>query len=185
VTTGPTPSQTIGPFFGFALPWVEGPSVVADGTTGAIHLGGRLLDGAGDPIPDGLIETWQADGEGRFPDAAEPSKGASGFRGFGRHSTDREGRYGVLTLKPGKVSGPDGAIHAPHILVSVFARGLLRRLVTRIYFPDEEAANAIDPVLASIKDARARATLIASKAEGGYVFDIRLQGEGETLFFDP
>jgi protocatechuate 3,4-dioxygenase alpha subunit len=183
VTTRPSPSQTIGPFFGFALPWAEGPAVVPAGTAGAIHVRGRLLDGAGDPIPDGLIETWQADSEGRFPQAGE--QGAAGFRGFGRSATDREGRYAIVTVKPGKVRGADGAMHAPHILVSIFARGLLRRLVTRSYFPDEEAANARDPVLASIEDARARATLIASTAEGGYVFDIRLQGEGETLFFDP
>jgi protocatechuate 3,4-dioxygenase alpha subunit len=179
VTTRPSPSQTIGPFFGFALPWAEGPAVVPAGTAGAIRLRGRLLDGAGDPIPDGLVETWQADGEGRFP-----QDGAPGFRGFGRSTTDREGRYTILTVKPGHVRGPDGAMHAPHIMVSVFARGLLRRLVTRSYFRDEDAANASDPVLANIEDARARATLIASPEDGGYVFDIRLQGDGETLFFD-
>jgi protocatechuate 3,4-dioxygenase, alpha subunit len=180
-----TPSQTIGPFFGIALPWSDGPSVVPDGTADAIRLRGRLLDGAGEPVPDGLIETWQADGDGRFPDAAEGPHGGAAFRGFGRSATDRDGRYAVLTLKPGKVRAPDGTTHAPHVLVSVFARGLLKRLVTRIYFPDEETANAVDPVLANIEDARARATLIASQADGGYVFDIRLQGEGETLFFDP
>jgi protocatechuate 3,4-dioxygenase alpha subunit len=183
VTTRPSPSQTIGPFFGFALPWADGPAVVPAGTAGAIQLRGRLLDGAGDPIPDGLIETWQADGEGRFPQA--DASGATEFRGFGRSATDGEGRYAILTVKPGKVRGPDGTVHAPHIMVSVFARGLLRRLVTRGYFRDEDVANASDPVLASIGDARARATLMASPADGGYVFDIRLQGEGETLFFEP
>jgi protocatechuate 3,4-dioxygenase, alpha subunit len=181
VTALRSPSQTIGPFFGIALPWSEGPSVVPDGTPGAIRLRGRLLDGAGEPVPDGLIETWQADGDGRFPDAAAPGA----FCGFGRCATDRDGRYAVLTLKPGMVRAPDGTTHAPHVLVSVFARGLLKRLVTRIYFPDEQKANAVDPVLANLEDARARATLIASQADGEYVFDIRLQGEGETLFFDP
>jgi protocatechuate 3,4-dioxygenase alpha subunit len=166
-----SPSQTIGPFFGMALPWAEGPFVVEQGTTGAIRLAGRLLDGEGQPIGDGLIEIWQAGPDGRFD--------APGFRGFGRCPTDREGRYAFLTTKPGRVGG-----FAPHVLVSVFARGLLKRAVTRIYFPDENEANAADPILSAL-GARDRATLVSVRAEGGYAFDIRLQGERETVFFEP
>jgi protocatechuate 3,4-dioxygenase alpha subunit len=159
-----TPSQTVGPFFAFALPWLEGPYVVAHGTPGAIRIEGRLLDGGGRPVPDGLVETWQPAGPG--------------LRGFGRCPTDGEGRYAILTLKPAAA-----APHAPHVAVSVFARGLLKRVCTRVYFADE-AANRADPTLAAIADPAARATLIAERADGGYRFDIRLQGEGETVFFD-
>jgi protocatechuate 3,4-dioxygenase, alpha subunit len=169
VTSGRSPSQTIGPFFAFALPWPGGPHVVPEGTAGSIRLHGRLVDGRGDPVPDGLIETWQV----------EPP----GTRGFGRCPTDRDGRYAIVTLKPGPIA-VDGVVHAPHVLVSVFARGLLRRAVTRIYFADEAAANLVDPVLAAIADPAARATLVAANEDGGYRFDIRLQGEGETVFFD-
>lgn len=137
---------------------------------GAIRLRGKLLDGAKEPVPDGLVEIWQTDAH---------------FRGFGRCPTERDGSYEFLTQKPAEVRAPDGAIHAPHVLVSVFARGLLKRVVTRIYFPDEEKANATDPVLALLVDPRRRATLVAARAEGGYIFDIRLQGEGETVFFEP
>ena len=174
-----SPSQTIGPFFAMALPWSEGPFVVKEGTTGAVHLRGKLLDGAGQPVPDGLIEIWQADGEGRMAETAD------GFRGFGRCPTDGEGRYAFHTVKPGSVRGADGAIHAPCVLVSVFARGLLKRAVTRIYFPDEEDANRVDPVLSQMDDARDRATLLATQTTGGYVFDICLQGEHETVWFEP
>lgn len=169
MSTGRSPSQTIGPFFAFALPWPTGPHVVPEGTAGAIRLHGRLLDGQGDPVPDGLIETWQL--------------GPPETRGFGRCPTDREGRYAIVTRKPGPIAA-GGAVHAPHLVVSVFARGLLKRAVTRIYFPDEPAANLADPVLASIGEAAARGTLVAVREAGGYRFDIRLQGEGETVFFD-
>jgi protocatechuate 3,4-dioxygenase alpha subunit len=175
-----SPSQTIGPFFAIALPWPEGPFVVKEGTLGAIRLRGRLLDGAAEPVPDGLVEIWQADADGRIAEAAD-----GGFRGFGRCPTDREGGYAFLTVKPGRVHGTDGAMHAPCVLVSVFARGLLKRAVTRIYFPDEEAANGVDPVFSQVADARDRATLMATKTDGGYVFDIRLRGEGETVWFEP
>jgi protocatechuate 3,4-dioxygenase, alpha subunit len=173
-----TPSQTIGPFFGFALPWAEGPYVVPAGTPGAIELTGRLLDGRGDPVPDGLIETWQADPDGRF---GSPS---AVFRGFGRCPTDGDGRYRIVTWKPGAIRTEDGRQGAPHVAVSVFARGLLKRLITRMYFADEPQANEVDPLLRSMVDAAARETLIAPRSPGGYVFDIRLQGEGETVFFD-
>ena len=182
----PTPSQTVGPFFSFGLEWEDGPLAVPEGTEGAIRIEGRLLDGLGHPVPDGLIETWQADPDGRFADPDDP-RGAvewDGFRGFARCPTDGEGRWSVLTLKPGPVPGPGGSAQAPHIAVTVLARGLLARLVTRIYFGDEEAANAADPVLASLRGGEAeRRTLIAAPMEGGYRLDIHLQGPDETVFF--
>ena len=134
----PTPSQTVGPYFGIALPWPEGPYVVSDDTPGAFWIRGTVTDGAGDPIPDALIETWQADSSGQFPD----DPGAS-FRGFGRCPTDASGAYAIRTVRPGAVAGVDGALQAPHIDVTVFMRGLLRPVITRIYFPDEPA-NASD-----------------------------------------
>lgn len=182
-TLAPTPSQTIGPYFGFALPSEDGPLAVAAGTPGAITVEGTVYDGAGAPVPDALIETWQADPDGRFAHPDDP-RGAvewSGFAGFARCEVDAAGRFSLLTLKPGPVPGPGETTQAPHIVVSVFARGLLSRLVTRIYFGDEEERNAADPVLAAA-GSRA-ATLLAAPVEGGYRFDIRLQGEDETLFF--
>lgn len=173
-TRGLTPSQTVGPFFAFGLPWPGGPKAVPEGTPGAVWLLGRVLDGAGDPVPDALIETWQADPQGQYA--------AGGFRGFARCPTDVDGRWAILTVKPGAVSGPDGTTQAPHVAMSVFARGLLDRVVTRVYFPDETDANAADTVLNSVADPVLRATLVAGVVEGAYVFDIRLQGEGETVF---
>jgi len=182
----PTPAQTIGPYFGFALPWSDGREVVAEGTPGAIVLEGVLLDGAGQPVPDGLIETWQADDDGRFahPDDPRGAVAWSGFRGFGRCPTDAHGRYSILTLKPGPVPGPGESTQAPHITMSVFARGLLQRLVTRVYFADEQERNALDPVLCSLRGGeQMRRTLLAAPHDGGYCFDVRLQGQDETVFF--
>jgi len=170
VSAGRTPSQTIGPFFAVGLPWPEGPLVVREGTPGAIRIGGRVLDGIAGPVP------WQ-----RTPRE---------IRGFGRCPTDADGRWTIVTLKPeaspkGGAGGADSRLpEAPHIALSVFARGLLKRVVTRLYFDDEAAANAGDPVLASIADPAARRTLIAERMPDGYRFDIRLQGDGETVFFD-
>jgi protocatechuate 3,4-dioxygenase alpha subunit len=185
-----TPSQTVGPFFAVpgALPWPDGSYVVPAGTPNAVRIGGRVLDGDGQPVPDALIETWQADADGRFdhpddPRAPTARPAAALFRGFGRCATDPAGRYWILTTKPGPLPTPDGRVEAPHIDVSVFARGLLHRLVTRIYFPDETAANAHDPVLSEIPDHDARATLIARPDADGLRFDIHLQGPDETVFF--
>jgi protocatechuate 3,4-dioxygenase alpha subunit len=181
---GTTPSQTVGPFFAICLPWADGPFVVPEGTPGEIVVHGRVLDGAGEPVPDALVETWQADPDGRFghpDDPRGPARG--GFRGFGRCPTDAQGQWAVVTLKPGSVPGSDGTSQAPHIAVSVFARGLLHRVVTRIYFADEDEANAADPVLAAIEDPARRATLVARREGDGYRFDIHLQGERETVFF--
>jgi protocatechuate 3,4-dioxygenase alpha subunit len=178
-----TPSQTVGPFFGVGLDWPDGPYVVPDGTPEAFRVSGRLLDGVGEPVADALVETWQADPEGRFAHPDDPRGPAAGFRGFGRCPTDADGRFWVLTVKPGPVPGPAGALQAPHVDLSIFARGLLRQLVTRVYFADEPAANAADPVLAGLPEA-ARATLLAGPAAGGYQLDIHLQGPHETVFFD-
>ena len=170
-----TPSQTVGPFFSFGLSWASGPYVVPAASPGGFWLRGRVVDGAGDPVPDALIETWQADPHGRFAVADEA---ASAFRGFGRSGTDKQGFFGVFTVKPGRVER-----QAPHVAVTVLARGLLNRLVTRVYFADETVANAEDPVLASLPEPSRRATLLAAVAGDGYRFDIHLQGEHETVFF--
>jgi protocatechuate 3,4-dioxygenase alpha subunit len=192
-----TPSQTVGPFLAIGLPWPDGPYVVPEDTQGAITISGRVLDGAGEPVPDALIETWQADPGGRFAHPDDPrgpagpdraGAAAAGFRGFGRCPTDPAGRYRIVTLRPGALPCPDGGTEAPHLDVSVFARGLLDRVITRIYFPDEPAANAADPVLGAIGDADRLATLIAVAEPRGrpgrFRFDIRLQGGRETVFFD-
>ena len=167
---GRSAAQTIGPFFEFALPWPDGAHAAAPDTPGAVWIEGRLLDGSGAPINDGLIETWQL--------------GPPGIRGFARAATDAEGRYAILTVKPGPIAGGGGMMHAPHLAVSVFARGLLKRAATRIYFADEDAANAVDPTLLIVGDDAARATLVATRGERGYLFDIRMQGRGATVFFD-
>jgi protocatechuate 3,4-dioxygenase, alpha subunit len=185
VTLPQTPSQTIGPFFAVALCWADGPEVVPEGTQGAVWLGGRVTDGAGEPVSDALVETWQADPQGRLAHPDDPRGTRSlpgGFRGFGRCPTDAEGRWAVRTVKPGPLPTADGGLEAPHVNVSVFARGLLNRVVTRVYFPDEAEANAADPLLASIPDPAVRVRLVAV-AEGDRLrFDIRRQGEQETLF---
>jgi protocatechuate 3,4-dioxygenase alpha subunit len=183
---GTTPSQTVGPFLSLGLTWPDGPYVVPEGTPGAIRIGGRVFDGEGKPVPDAMVETWQADPAGRFdhPDDPRGAQAAAvrGFRGFGRSSTDEDGQWWVLTVKPGSLPGPDGATEAPHLDLSVFARGLMHRVVTRIYFPDEPAANDADPVLRAVPTGR-RPTLIASATDDGLCFDIRLQGDHETVFF--
>ena len=180
-----TPSQTVGPYFAIGLLWSEGANAVPDGTPGQIRITGVVYDGNGDPVPDNLIETWQADPDGRFADLHSHGGGSAleGFRGFARCGyEDGDGRFEIITVKPGPVPGPGGSTQAPHIDVSVFARGLLHRCVTRNYFADEATANASDPVLSAVPASR-RETLLAVPIEGGYRFDIRLQGPGETVFF--
>ncbi len=183
---GLTPSQTAGPYLHLGMVWPDGEHVVPEGTPGAFWLTGIVRDGAGRPVTDALVETWQADPDGRFDHPDDP-RGARppavpGFRGLGRCPTDGEGRYRILTVRPGPLPVPGGGAEAPHLDVSVFARGLLDRVVTRVYLPGEAAANAADPVLSSIPDGR-RATLVARPAAGGLQFDFTLQGEHETVFF--
>jgi len=187
-----TPSQTVGPFFAIGLPWTDGPHVVPDGASGAITIEGSVLDGAGKPVPDALVETWQAAPDGSFghpddprPDTQDSAFTVAAFRRFGRCPTEPDGTYRIVTLRPAPLPHGDGRTEAPHLDVSVFARGLLDRVVTRIYFPDEEAANAADPVLSALPEPGRRDTLIATAdGAGRFRFDIRLQGEGETVFFD-
>ncbi len=158
----PTPSQTVGPFFGFALPF-PGDAEAAAIDRGAIRIEGQVLDGEGEPVTEAILEAWQGDQ-------------------FARCRTDPEGAFHFLVRKPGPMPGPDGLSQAPHLELTVFARGLLRHLATRVYFPDEAAANEADPVLALV-DLDRRGTLIA-RAEGNVLhFDVRLQGAGETVFF--
>jgi protocatechuate 3,4-dioxygenase alpha subunit len=169
------------------LPWPEGPFVVPADTPDAITIVGRVYDGAGNALPDALIETWQADPDGRFAhpdDPRGPSPAGYGFRGFGRCPTAADGSYRIVTVKPGPLPAPGGDIEAPHLDVSVFARGLLDRVVTRLYFPDEPAANAADPVLCSVEKARRRTLIAVPEPEGHLRFDIWLQGQRETVFFD-
>ena len=155
-----TPSQTVGPFFALGLSATIEHRVVPESTSGAVRVSGQVLDGRGEPVPDAVVETWQPEGAARC-------------------ATDDEGHFVIVTVKPAHPT----ADAAPHLDVSVFARGLLSRLVTRMYFPDEHAANAIDPVLTALT-AHERETLVAAADATGLRFDIHLQGPSETVFFD-
>ena len=184
---GPTPSQTVGPYLSIGLTReLITPIVVDPGDARALRIHGTLLDGAGEPVPDGMVEIWQANAAGRYAHEADDRDDAlleEGFHGFGRSGTVDGGRFSFVTVKPGRVPWPEGGLQAPHALVGVFARGLLKRAATRMYFPDEAAANADDPVLSRL-DPAARATLVAApEADGSLRFDIRLQGDGHTTFF--
>jgi protocatechuate 3,4-dioxygenase, alpha subunit len=186
-----TPAQTAGPYLRLGLSHPGMADAVPLDAPGAVRVGGVLLDGAGSPIADGLVEIWQADASGAFhhpDDPRGPVPAPEGFTGFARCLTEDCGRWSVVTVKPGPLPAPDGSTEAPHLDVSVFARGLLHRLVTRIYFPEDDATEGpgghrADPVLASVPAER-RHTLVATAVEAGYRFDIRVQGEGETVFFD-
>jgi len=194
---GQTPSQTVGPFFHYGLTWKGGADLVGDTDIGAraelfppehyllatprkrgdiagtvIELHGRVLDGDGRPVPDAMIEIWQADAAGQYA-----AHGPDGFIGFGRSSTGEDGTFRFRTIKPGAVAG-----QAPHIAIGVFGRGLLKRLVTRAYFAGAPE-NAADPILALVPEAR-RATLMAQGADPLWHLDIVLQGDAETVFFD-
>jgi protocatechuate 3,4-dioxygenase alpha subunit len=192
---GQTPSQTVGPFFAYGLapeqygyPFrsLAGATLVDDDTPGErIRITGRVLDGDGAPVPDAMIEIWQADAEGRYAHPADPRGSNLPFKGFGRcgTGTDPENRFAFETIKP----GPIGDGQAPHVNVIVFMRGMLSHVYTRIYFADEAEANASDPVLASVEEARRR-TLIAARettpAGTVYRLDLHMQGPDETVFFD-
>jgi len=186
-----TPSQTVGPFFHDALPWEHGEVVAGPDVPGdRIAIEGRVFDGAGAPVPDALIEIWQANAAGRYahPEDVQEKPLTPGFRGAGRTPTAKDGSFRFVSVKPGRVPGRGNSLQAPHIMVSVLGRGLLKRLATRLYFSDEPAANDDDAVLALVPGDR-RATLVAQAGGDGpdgrvYRFDIHLQGDRETVFFD-
>jgi protocatechuate 3,4-dioxygenase alpha subunit len=182
----PTASQTVGPYLHIGLEWLTIDRLARPDCPGQhIKIEGRVLDGDGMPVPDALLEIWQANANGRYahPEDAHEAPVTTGFRGFGRVPTDADGRFRFFTIRPGPVSDPHGGLQAPHILVSVFMRGLLKRLVTRIYFPDEPR-NADDGVLRLVPAER-RETLVArAVATGELQWNIILQGAGETVFFD-
>lgn len=171
----PTPAQTIGPFYGYALPFDRGNELVPPRSPGAINFHGRVTDGAGQPVPDVLLEIWQADADGTIPRAAGSlRRDGWTFTGWGRCATDDAGDFSFSTREPGSVAGG-----APYILVTIFGRGLLHRLFTRAYVPSPQLDG--DALLAGV-DADRRHTLIAERDETGLRFDIRLQGEDETVF---
>jgi protocatechuate 3,4-dioxygenase alpha subunit len=183
-----TASQTVGPYvtIGFARSVVV--DLAAAGVSGErIALAGRVIAAEGKPVDDAVVEIWQANAQGKYahPEDAQDKPIEPGFRGFGRCLTDAAGRYRFATIKPGRVPGPEGVEQAPHIVVTVFMRGLLKHLITRVYFPDDPA-NAQDPVL-NLVPAQRRATLIARRAAGDKAaleWNVILQGPEETVFFD-
>jgi protocatechuate 3,4-dioxygenase, alpha subunit len=191
---GITPSSTVGPFFLFGLvpSSIGGTDIITNNlvtpeTSGErIRIKGAVFDGDGVPVPDAVLEIWQADGAGRYPAVSGDVRPNAAFRGFGRAATDADGRFTFETIKPGRAVGANGALQAPHVLVTFFARGVLKQMVTRIYFSDD-ASNTDDPILALVPAER-RGTLIAerkaSSTPATYRFDIHLQGERETVFFE-
>lgn len=184
-----TPSQTVGPFFAYCMtpaaygfPELASNDLAAEDAVGErIRFEGVILDGDGAPVPDAMVELWQADGEGRYPGAGPETN--RGFTGFGRAECDAAGRFGFSTVRPGPVRDPGLGLLAPHLNLGIFARGVLRRLYTRAYF-EGETANEADPVLALVPPER-RSTLIARRqGPARYALEIRLRGEGETVFFE-
>src|ERR1700722_7257850 len=182
-----TPSQTVGPFFSIGLDHLNGANL-AEGIAGEhVAIRGRVLDADGQPVPDAILEIWHADADGRYhhPEHDGTPNDATSFLGFGRIATDAQGHFSFTTIKPGPVPGPGGKPQAPHLQISIFMRGLLKQLVTRLYFP-EEPLNASDPVLQVVPESR-RETLIARQTkrdENTLEWNVFLQGEKETVFFD-
>jgi protocatechuate 3,4-dioxygenase alpha subunit len=183
-----TPSQTVGPFFSIGCDRMKKSDLGGEGVAGErIEVTGRVIDGDGAGVPDAMLEIWQANSSGKYarPEDTQDIAIEERFQGFGRIPTDANGAFRFATIKPGRVPGPDGKHQAPHIVVSVFMRGLLRRLVTRIYFPGQ-AANDEDFVLNLVEPER-RGTLIARKIageNGKLEWNVVLQGEEESVFFD-
>jgi len=185
-----TPSQTVGPFYSLALTRKTLNVMATESTRGQrIRIEGQVIDGDGRAIPDVMVEAWQANSFGRYnhPDDKQEKPLDESFSGWGRSGTDDKCFYSFETIKPGAVPGANGSVQAPHVNLMVFARGMLSHAYTRMYFADEPA-NETDPVLNSIKNTGRRQTLIARRedknGEAVYRFDIRLQGENETVFFD-
>jgi protocatechuate 3,4-dioxygenase alpha subunit len=184
----PTGSQTVGPFFHLGLEHLNRNNLAAPNVAGErITIQGCVLDGDGKPVPDAQLETWQADAAGKYAHGEDPRSESAdrNFKGFGRVPTDHAGSFRLVTIKPGRVAGPDGTQQAPHIAVVVLSRGLLKPLFTRIYFADDPV-NDTDPVLKLVPTER-RSTLIAKRAPGRenvYEWDVVFQGAGETVFFD-
>jgi len=183
-----TGHQTVGPFLHIGLAWLNTDRIAPPGVQGErVTIGGRLLDGDGAGVNDGMIEIWQANAQGRYahPEDKQQKPLDSGFRGFGRIPTNAKGGFRFSTIKPGRVPGPGGTLQAPHLVVAVFMRGSLKHLATRIYFPGE-AANAADPILTLVPPAR-RGTLVAKRVagrKGALEWNVVLQGKNETVFFD-
>ncbi|WP_457973168.1 protocatechuate 3,4-dioxygenase subunit alpha [Arthrobacter sp. D1-17] len=177
----PTPAQTVGPFYGYALPYDKDRELLAPGSPGSIRLQGTVYDGAGHPVPDAILEIWQPDPEGKIVSkTGSLVRDGYTFTGWGRSAVGNSGVYTFTTVNP----GPTKPGAAAFISVAVFARGLMNRLFTRIYLPENGEALAKDPLLSSV-DPERRETLIARRdADGGLTFDIRLQGEDETVFLD-
>jgi protocatechuate 3,4-dioxygenase, alpha subunit len=183
----PTPSQTVGPFFSIGCDRLQTTEQIEPSISGEhIEIRGRVIDGDGVAVPDAMLELWQANGAGKYsyPEDPQDKQNDANFRGFGRASTREDGAFRILTIKPGAVPGPDGKPQAPHIVVSIFMRGLLRRLVTRIYFPGM-GANDDDFVL-NFVDPERRDTLIAKSTnqDNKFEWNVMLQGQNETVFFD-
>jgi len=184
--SGITPSQTVGPYFGIMVRGRSECRQVSDATAGTrIVIEGRLFDGGGNVIPDALVETWQADAKGRYrhPEDSFASGADPAFEGYGWAHTQGDGGFRFETIKPGQVAAPDGGTQAPHIIVSVMARGILTRFITRIYF-DDEPANAEDPILALVPEDRRQTLIARHSGDGRYLFNLVMQGAGETVFFD-
>ncbi len=181
-----TGHQTVGPYLRIGFSWLATRDIAAKGVAGErVSVQGRVLDGDGEAVSDAAVEIWQANSHGRYahPEDKQKKPLEKGFRGFGRVLTDAQGGFRFSTIKPGRVPGPDGRLQAPHLVISVFMRGLLKHLATRMYFPDEPA-NRDDPLLKLVPQAR-RATLVArSKGRGSLEWNVVLQGKGETVFFD-
>ena len=188
MTLQATTSQTVGPFFNLGLQWLNQDNLAPEGVAGErVSIQGRIFDGDGVPVPDALVEIWQANSHGKYahPEDTQNKPLDKGFHGYGRVPTSPEGVFRFTTIKPGPVPGPDVKEQAPHLLISIFMRGLLKRLTTRMYFPNE-SRNTADPILNLVEPTR-RSTLIAkgaTAAPGSLEWNVILQGPDETVFFD-
>lgn len=175
----PTPGQTIGPFYGYALPYSEDSKLVNQARPDAVRLYGTVYDGEGHPVPDSLLEIWQPDEKGRIvKQPGSLNRDGYTFTGWGRAAVDNVGRYSFTTVNPGSTEENAAAF----ISVVVFARGLLNRLFTRIYLPENSAALAADSLLSSLGEDRRRTLIARRQCDGSLEFDIHLQGEEETVF---